>query len=157
MMPEYTIYLGADHRGFQKKEALFDLLKDCHENVTVEDLGAEEYDADDDFNDPAIAVARAVVNNKNGFGVLVCGSAHGVCMQANRFKGARAIHANSIESIKHGREHDHANILCLSAEDDGLDVDQMEQLVKTFCHAHPNLDERYTRRVKRLDEAMEEK
>ncbi len=157
MMPEYTIYLGADHRGFQKKEALFDLLKDCHENVKVEDLGAEEYNADDDFNDPAIAVAQAVAGNEYGFGVLVCGSAHGVCMQANRFKGARAIHAASVESVKHGREHDYANILCLSAEDDGLDVDQMEQLVKAFCHAHPNPDERYARRVKRLDEAVEEK
>ena len=38
-MPEYTIYLGADHRGFAKKEELFPLLCGCHENVNVEDLG----------------------------------------------------------------------------------------------------------------------
>lgn len=156
MMPEYTIYLGADHRGFQKKEELFDLLKDCHENVTVEDLGAEEYAADDDFNDPAIAVAQAVAGNEHGFGVLICGSAHGVCMQANRFKGVRAIHAATIESVQHGRAHDYANVLCLSAEDDQLDVDQMEQLVKTFCHAQPDPDECYARRVRRLDETKEE-
>lgn len=156
MMPEYKIYLGADHRGFQKKEELFDLIKDCHENVIVEDLGVETLDPDDDFNDPAIAVAKAVLANEHSFGVLVCGSAHGVCMQANRFKGVRAIHATTPESAQRGREHDYANVLCLSAEEDGLDVDQMEQIVKAFCHSRQNPDERYARRVKRLDEDVKD-
>ena len=59
-MPEYHIYIGADHRGFQKKEDLLPLIRDCHENVIVEDLGAESLVEDDDFNDPALAVAKAV-------------------------------------------------------------------------------------------------
>lgn len=149
-MPEYHIYVGADHRGFQKKEDLLPLIRDCHENVIVEDLGAENLIENDDFNDPALAVAKAVAGDKYSFGVLVCGSAHGVCMQANRVKGARAIHASTIESVKAGREDDHANILCLSG--DKLDVDTMEKLVKTMCHTHPKLEEKYVRRVKRLDE-----
>ena len=151
-MPEYHIYLGADHRGFQKKEELFPMLRDCHENVIVEDLGAEKYDENDDFNDPAIAVAQAVAGGEYNIGVLLCGSAHGVCMQANRIKGARAINAASIESAKVGRVDDHANILCLSADE--LDVDQMEQIIKAFCHTRPSTEERYVRRVKRLDEAV---
>lgn len=154
MMPEYHIYLGADHRGFEKKEALFELIKDCHENVIVEDLGAENYDEGDDFNDPAIAVCKAVLAGKYGVGVLICGSAHGMAMQANRFKGIRAINAMTEESVKLGREEDHANVLCLSG--DKLDVEKMEKLVKAFCHTRELLDERYTRRVKRLDEAVED-
>ena len=149
-MPEYHIYIGADHRGFQKKEDLLPLIRDCHENVIVEDLGAESLVEDDDFNDPALAVAKAVAKDKYSFGVLICGSAHGVCMQANRVKGARAINASTIESVKAGREEDYANILCLAG--DKLDVDAMEKLVKTMCHTQPKLEERYTRRVKRLDE-----
>lgn len=149
-MPEYHIYIGADHRGFQKKEDLLPLIRDCHENVIVEDLSAEAPVEDDDFNDPALAVAEAVAKDKYSFGVLICGSAHGVCMQANRIKGARAINASTIESVQAGREDDHANILCLAG--DTLDVDTMEQLVKTLCHTQPKLEERYTRRVKRLDE-----
>lgn len=149
-MPEYHIYLGADHRGFQKKEDLLPLIRDCHENVIVEDLGAESLVVDDDFNDPALAVARAVVRDRYSFGVLLCGSAHGVCMQANRVKGARAINASTIQSVQAGRADDHANILCISADD--TDVDTMEQLIKAFCHAQPKTDERYVRRVKRLDE-----
>lgn len=148
-MPEYHIFIGADHRGFEKKEALFPILRDCHENVIVEDLGAFDYEKDDDFNDPAVAVARAVVNTENSLGVLLCGSAHGVCMQANRIKGARAINACTPESAKVGREHDHANILCLSADE--LDFESLEPIIKAFCHAHPSQDERYLRRVRRLE------
>lgn len=148
-MPEYHIFIGADHRGFEKKEALFPILRDCHENVIVEDLGAFDYEADDDFNDPAVAVARAVVNTENSLGILLCGSAHGVCMQANRIKGARAINACTPESAKVGREHDHANILCLSADE--LDFELLEPIIKAFCHAHPSEDERYLRRVRRLE------
>lgn len=154
MIPEYKIYIGADHRGFDKKEALFPLLNECHENVVAEDLGADTLDPDDDFNDPAIAVARAVKNNPHSFGVLICGSAHGVCMQANRLPGARAIYAATPESAKIGREDDHANIVCLSA--DQTSVDDMEKIIKTFCHAHPKMDERYTRRVQKLDEPVAE-
>lgn len=148
-MPDYTIYLGADHRGFAKKEELFPILNSCHENVSVEDLGADKYHEDDDFNDPAIAVAKAVAHNPHGIGVLLCGSAHGVTMQANRLKGARAINALTPESAAAGRRDDHANIVCLAA--DQLDVDSMEQIIKTFCHTRPATEERYLRRVRRLD------
>ncbi len=155
MMPEYTIYLGADHRGFQKKEELFDLLKDCHENVKVEDLGAEEYEENDDFNDPAKAVAKAVAKDEYGFGVLLCGSGHGVCIQANRIKGARAVRVETPEDAVLGREHDWANIVCLPADE--LSADDMEKIVKAFCHARPNLDQRYAHRVERLDQETGEK
>lgn len=148
-MPEYHIYLGADHRGFAKKEELFDMLRDCHENVIVEDLGNLDYQKDDDFNDPALAVIQAVLEHDNSFGVLVCGSAHGVCMQANRAKGIRAIRATSEEDVIAGRKEDHANVICLGA--DSLSVDDMEHLVKTFCHTQPSEEERYLRRIRRLD------
>lgn len=148
-MPEYHIFIGADHRGFEKKEALFPILRDCHENVIVEDLGAFDYEKDDDFNDPAVAVARAVVNTENSLGILLCGSAHGVCMQANRIKGARAINACTPESAKVGRKEDHANVLCLSADE--LEFEALEPIIKAFCHAHPSEDERYLRRVRRLE------
>ncbi len=152
-MPEYHIYLGADHRGFKKKEELFPILSECHENVIVEDLGAESYTEDDDFNDPALAVAQAVSNNDFALGVLLCGSAHGVCMQANRVKGARAIYAKSEESVRKGRAEDHANILCLPAEE--LDLEEMERLIKAFCHTKPSDEERYLRRINRLDESLQ--
>lgn len=149
-MPEYHIYLGADHRGYHLKEDLFPILNECHENVVVEDLGAEKYDKNDDFNDPALKVAQAVASDEHGFGVLLCGSAHGVTMQANRIRGARAINAPTVASAEIGRKHDHANILCLPADE--IDLDTAEQIIKAFCHAKPSQGENYLRRVHRLDE-----
>lgn len=148
-MPEYTIFIAADHRGFQKKEELFPLLNECHENVHAEDLGPENYDENDDYNDAAIAVAKAVLNTENSIGVLICGSAHGVTMQANRFKGIRAVNVDSAESAKHARTNDYANVICLSA--DYLDLDTMENFVKTFCHTQPIKSENYERRAQKLD------
>lgn len=152
-MQPYTIYVGADHRGFEKKNELVKLLENCHPGmVIVEDLGAHKYSTEDDFNDPAIAIAKAVLNNDYSFGVLVCGSAHGVCMQANRFRGIRAINAADIESVKAGREDDYANVLCMSG--DRLSAEEMEKLVKALCHAHPKTEEKYRRRVERLDQEV---
>lgn len=154
-MPEYHLYIGADHRGWEKKEELLPILDDCHENVHIVDKSNPEYDPEDDFNDPALRVAEAVVADEHSFGILLCGSAHGVCMQANRVPGARAINASTPESAKVGREHDWANIVCFSADNEKLGVDEIENIIKTFCHARPCRDERYARRVKRLDESRQ--
>ena len=149
-MHEYHIYMGADHRGFEKKEALFELIKDCHENVIVEDLGYEEYNEGDDFNDPAKAVAKAVSGDEHSFGVLMCGSGQGVCIQANRIKGARAVRVKTPEDSVSGREHDWANIVCMPADE--LSVEEMEKIVKAFCHAKILDDERHQRRMRKLEE-----
>lgn len=149
-MPEYTIYLGSDHRGFEDRKELIPLLENCHQFLHIEDLGPEKLDPDDDFNDIAITVASAVLENEHSFGILICGSAHGVCMQANRIKGIRAINAATPESAAIGREDDYANVLCLSG--DKFSAEEMERIVRAFCHARPKSDERYRRRVEKLDE-----
>lgn len=149
-MQEYTIYIGADHRGFQKKAELIKLLSGCHGNVKVEDLGAHEYAQDDDFNDPAKAVAKAVAAQENAFGVLLCGSGQGVCIQANRISGARAVRVKTAEDAVSGREHDWANIVCMPADE--LEPNLMEQIVKAFCHAQILNDERHQRRMRKLEE-----
>ena len=142
------IFTGADYRGFEKKQWANDFL--AEKGYEVVDEGAHEYSEGDDFNDPAIAVAKAVRENAGSFGVLICDSAHGVTMQANRFKGARAAHCESPESAKLAREHDDANILCLSAH--SLDNAGMEAIVETFLNTDFTPLERRVRRIGRLDE-----
>ncbi|MBQ2637851.1 RpiB/LacA/LacB family sugar-phosphate isomerase, partial [Candidatus Saccharibacteria bacterium] len=82
------IFIGADYRGFEKKQRLKDFLAQSGHEVT--DEGAYEYVEGDDFNDPAIKVAKSVRENRGSIGILICDSAHGVTAQANRFKGIRA-------------------------------------------------------------------
>lgn len=149
-----TIYIGADHRGFAKKAELLKFFNQNH--LLYQDLGAYAYSATDDYNDFAIAVAEAVRANENSttpkpaFGLLICGSAHGMVIQANRFKGIRAVTATDETLIKLSREHNDANVLCLSA--DFLDQPTMEKLILTFINTKFSGEERHVRRIRRLDE-----
>lgn len=142
------VYLGADYRGFELKQALMKYLAECGYDLT--DEGAYEKTEGDDFNDPAIAVAKAVREEPGSFGILICDSAHGVTIQANRFKGIRAAHCANTESAKLAREHDNANVLCLSAH--FIDANAANEIAKAFLETNFESLERRVRRINRLDE-----
>lgn len=142
------IYLGADYRGFEKKQSLLGFL--AENNYEVTDLGAYENVEGDDFNDAAIAVAKQVRENLGSYGILICDSAHGMTMQANRFKGVRAAHCDSAESARLAREHDDANVLCLSAH--FMDEAKMQEITMAFLTTDFENLERRVRRINRLDE-----
>lgn len=144
------IYLGADYRGFQlKKQLIATLRREWGENAVV-DLGAFTEVEGDDFNEPAVAVAREVASDPEARGILICDSAHGMTMQANRFKGVRAAHCGSTESAKLAREHDDANILCMSAH--FLDATTAENIADVFLDTEFEPLERRVRRIRKLDE-----
>ena len=143
-----NIYVGADYRGFEMKKEIMDFLTQNHYNVI--DEGAYEFAEGDDFNDPAIAVAQAVRDDSGSCGILVCDSAHGVTAQANRFKRIRAAHCSSEESAILAREHDDANVLCLSAH--FVNKEQMQKIVLAFLNTDFKNLERRVRRINRLDE-----
>ena len=142
------IFVGADYRGFEKKQEVLSFLAGTSNEVF--DEGAYEYHEGDDFNHPAIAVAKAIRENRGSCGILICDSAHGVTMQANRFKGVRAAHCENAESAKLAREHDDANVLCLSAHFMGSET--IREIIETFLKTNFDNLERRVRRVNRLDE-----
>ena len=142
------VFVGADYKGFERKNSLVSFL--IEKGYEVVDKGAYEYSEGDDFNDPAVAVATEVRENIGTMGILICDSAHGVTMQANRFKGIRAAHCDSVESAKLAREHDDANVLCLSAH--FIDNDLMCEITLSFLETNFTNLERRVRRVNRLDE-----
>lgn len=160
-MPE--IFIGSDHRGYELKEHLVAALSggtapegqiaaksETGEDYMVTDLGPFTLDPNDDYNDAAIKVAKAVRENPTSRGILICGSAHGIEIQANRFKGVRAIAAYSPELAKIGREHNDANVLCLSA--DFTNREDIDKIVEIFLNTAFSGEERHVRRNKRLDE-----
>lgn len=142
------IFVGADYRGFSKKQHLTEVL--ATEGYEVMDAGAFEYVEGDDYNDPAVLVAQSVRAEPDARGVLICDSAHGMTMQANRFRGVRAANCDSAESAKLAREHDDANVLCLSAH--FMDDDQILEIVRAFIETPFEPLERRVRRIQRLDE-----
>lgn len=146
------IFLGSDHRGFVAKQRILAALSQSEwaENYEIVDLGPETMRPDDDFNDYAIAVSRAVRETEGSRGILICGSAHGISMQANRFKGIRAICGYTSELVRLGRLHNDANVLCLSS--DFMDDQNIDQAIDMFLRGNFLPEERYIRRNRRLDE-----
>ena len=126
------IFLASDHRGFADKQRLLQVLGNSNvkEAYEIVDLGPTTLKPEDDYNDAAINVARSVQSNAASRGILICGSAHGIAIQANRFKGIRAICGYTPELVHLGRLHNDANVLCLSS--DFMDDATMDRSVTMF-------------------------
>jgi len=119
------IAIGADHAGFEYKEILKDFLQDYQ----VKDFGP--YAADSvDYPDFAHPVASAVESGEFTYGILLCGSANGVAITANKHQGIRAglCWENEVASLV--RLHNNANVLCIPAR--FVSVDEAKQITETF-------------------------
>lgn len=143
------LYLGADHRGYFIKEKLKSWL--AVQGILHEDLGAEMLTADDDYPDYAAAVSRAVAKKPDeNKGILICGSGAGVCIAANKFKGARAALAMNTEMARAARKDDDANILCLAA--DFTNENEALQIVDVWLHTSFSNEARHKRRIAKIAE-----
>lgn len=148
------IYIFGDHRGFELKKHLIEWLK--NKGYTVEDFGNTRHEPLDDYVDFAFPAMKSLQEElhqnpeSNSIGIGVCGSGIGVAIAANRFKGIRAGHSDTIDHVTHGRENDHTNVLALSA--DTLTVEKAEKLIDAFITAKPKPDEKYERRANKLDQ-----
>ncbi len=119
------IAIGADHAGFEYKEILKDFLQDYE----VKDFGP--YSADSvDYPDFAHPVASAVESGEFTYGILLCGSANGVAITANKHQGIRAglCWENEVASLV--RLHNNANVLCIPAR--FVSVEEAKQITETF-------------------------
>ncbi len=143
------IFLGSDYHGFDRKSSLLRYFA-TETDYNVTDLGTFNSEEICDYNDPAIAVAKSVRENSGSFGILICDSAHGMTIQANRFKGIRAAYCPTMDSAKLAREHDDANVICLAAHFT-TDVDAIN-IVKTFLSTDFTPLERRIKRINKLDE-----
>src|SRR5271167_4270905 len=106
-----NIVIGADHAGYDMKQALIGYLKTLGHEVL--DVGTHVPGQPDDYPDFAVLVCEAILGGKGERGVLVCGSGVGVSVAANKFKGIRAGLTHDHYSAHQGVEHDDMNVLCL--------------------------------------------
>lgn len=105
------IVIGSDHAGYELKEVLISYLHG--KGWKVIDHGTHSADSTD-YPDYAHPVASDVEAGL-GWGVLICGSANGVCMTANKHAGVRAALCWLPEIAALARQHNDANALCLPA------------------------------------------
>ncbi|WP_346883466.1 ribose 5-phosphate isomerase B [uncultured Algibacter sp.] len=122
-----TISIGNDHAGTDYKFAIKNYLES--KGYTVNNYGTDANDSVDypDFVHP---VAQDVENKKVDFGILICGSANGVAMTANKYQNVRAGLCWTKEIVELIRQHNNANILCIPARYTA--IPQALQMVETF-------------------------
>ena len=142
------IYIGADHAGFALKESVKRHLHD--RGFDVEDLGAFDLDPADDYPIYAARVSKIVAENPRSLGILICGSAEGVCIAANKFDGIRAGIGFSAAAAKSLRSDDNGNVLCLAGRLDA--VDKPLTIVDAFLEAPFSNAERHVRRLNEISE-----
>lgn len=114
-----TIGLGADHAGYELKEALKGWL--ITHGFHVLDLGTHSTESVD-YPDYAALVGESVADHKVERGLLVCGTGIGMAMAANKVPGVRAALCGDIYSARMSREHNDANVLVLGGRLMGADM-----------------------------------
>lgn len=106
------IAIGSDHAGYELKEILKEYLS--AKGFQLEDKGCHSLDSVD-YPDFAHPTANAVENNEVDFGILICGSANGVSMTANKHQNIRSAIAWLPEIASLAKQHNDANILSIPA------------------------------------------
>jgi ribose 5-phosphate isomerase B len=111
-MSHLTIAIGCDHAGY-----------------TVVDFGTNSKDSVDypDFVHP---LATEVASGQIELGILICGSANGVCMTANKHREIRAALCWNVDVAKLARQHNNANIICLPAR--FVTIEEAQNMAEAF-------------------------
>jgi len=122
-----TISIGNDHAGPDYKKAIVAHLE--AKGITVNNYGTNTLDSVDypDFVHP---VAKDVNDGKVDFGILICGSANGVAMTANKYPNVRAGICWISEITELTRQHNNANVMCIPARFTA--IPQVLKMVDTF-------------------------
>lgn len=123
------IAIGGDHAGFEYKQKLISFLKG--KGYDVQDFGPHS-DTSCDYADFAHPVASSIENGTNDCGILLCGSANGVNMVANKHKDIRSGLAWNTDVARLIRLHNDANIIALPAR--FISYHLAEEMVEIFLN-----------------------
>ncbi len=109
-MDTIRIGIGSDHAGFEYKEAIRDSLKKngCH----VKDFGTYTPDSVD-YPDYVHPLCSEIDKGNIDVGIILCGSANGVAMAANKHQSVKAAVCWENDIAVLARRHNDANVICL--------------------------------------------
>jgi ribose 5-phosphate isomerase B len=138
------IAIGSDHRGFEVKRRIGQLLQQLNHEVL--DVGTQGRDSVD-YPDFAFQVALAVSEGRVERGILVCGTGIGMCIAANKVKNVRAAPCHDSITAEMSRRHNDANVLCLSA--DLLGDELIDRMVRIWLETDFESG-RHARRVEKI-------
>jgi ribose 5-phosphate isomerase B len=139
------IAIGGDHAGFEYKQLLIPILEAT--GHTVKDFGPHTSDSVDypDFVHP---LATAVQKEEFELGILICGSANGVAITANKHKDIRAAICWDVPLAALARQHNNANVVCIPAR--FTTPEQAIEITTTFINT-PFEGGRHATRVNKIN------
>jgi len=141
------IYLGTDHAGFELKEAVRQMLE--QDGYDVEDMGAYQFDAVDDYPDFIYPAAKMVSEDPdNSYGMVFGGSGNGEAMLANKLPNVRCALCWDEFTIEASREHNNANMLSLGSRT--MTTERALKLIKLWLATEFAGDERHVRRIDKI-------
>lgn len=138
------IAIGSDHAGFEYKQMLKNWLE--KNGYTTKDFGTHSPESAD-YPDFAHPVADAVEKKEFEFGLLICGSANGVAITANKHQGIRAAVCWTEELADLARKHNNANVVCIPAR--FISIELAEEILDRFLHTSFE-GGRHSRRVEKI-------
>ncbi len=158
------VFLATDHAGLELKNKIKDFLVEL--GYDVNDLGAFNFDINDDYPDfiskAALEVSKSPLNKAIIFG----GSGQGEAICANRFKNVRAVvyygpsdsiqkdaMGNEIDIIESARMHNDANILSIGAR--FITIDDAKKAIKKFLETNFSEEERHIRRIQKINDCAQ--
>jgi ribose 5-phosphate isomerase B len=121
------VALGADHAGFELKNALKRVLDEL--GVSYQDFGTSSADSVD-YPDFAEAVARGVAEQRFDRGILICGSGIGMSIAANKVSGVRAAVVSDVVTARLSRQHNDANVATIGSR--LTPAERAIEIIRTF-------------------------
>ena len=144
-----NLVISADHGGFQLKENLKKFLAQKYPELNIIDVGAYEYDAEDDFPDMTSELSEEIYQGKADKGIAICGSGVGASIVANKKKGIRAAVCHDVYSAAQGVEHNNMNVLCMGGR--VINISEAEKIVSSFLEANFISENKYVRRLNKIN------
>ena len=144
-----NLVISADHGGFELKENLKNFLAQKYPELNIIDVGAYEYDAEDDFPDMTSELSEEIYQGKADKGIAICGSGVGASIVANKKKGIRAAVCHDVYSAAQGVEHNNMNVLCMGGR--VINISEAEKIVSSFLEANFISENKYVRRLNKIN------
>jgi len=139
------IVIASDHAGFELKENIRECLE--ADKIVVDDLGPDNADRVD-YPDYGTKVAKAVSDDENLNGIVICGTGIGMSIVVNRFPKVRGTLCSDVYTAKLCRQHNDSNVLILGGRVVGKGL--AYEIVKTWLET-PFEGGRHSKRLEKID------
>lgn len=143
-MDTIKLGIGADHAGYEYKEAVRNMLK--NNGYDIKDYGTYTPESVD-YPDYVHPLCRDIENDDIDVGILICGSGQGVCMTANKYPTVKAALCWENDIAVMSRRHNNANVICLPSR--FVSVELAKEMTQIFLNTEFE-GGRHQRRVEKI-------